>query len=211
MRITVTPGVGILVVGGILTGAVGILVGGGRLADLGAPLGAWLTVALAALLHECGHILAARLVGVPLGRLRLDLFGARLALGGTASYRGEALIAAAGPLASLVTASLALPLARATGREAVSLFCAVSLTLAAVNLLPVGTLDGGRVLRCLLASLGGPALADITLRVTTALVLGGLWLLSVYALLRVGELLTVFGFTLCLLLRLIGREEKEDF
>jgi hypothetical protein len=60
------------------------------------------------------------------------------------------------------------------------------------------------MLFCLLAMLLGERAADVILRVTTGLALGGLWLLSVYALLRAGEALSLFVFALCLLLRLLG-------
>ena len=50
----------------------------------------------------------------------------------------------------------------------------------------------------------GERAADVTLRAATGLALGGLWLLSVYALLRVGEALSLFAFALCLLLRLLS-------
>jgi membrane-associated protease RseP (regulator of RpoE activity) len=77
---------------------------------------------------------------------------------------------------------------------------AASVCLGLVNLLPVAGLDGGRLLSCAVSLWLGPRAGDRVLRVTTAAVTGGLWLLSVYGLLRAGQLLTLFGFSLCLLL-----------
>ena len=79
-----------------------------------------------------------------------------------------------------------------------------SLGLGLLNLLPVRGLDGGRMLSCALALTAGERAADVTLRVTTGLALGCLWLLSVYALLRAGETLSLFVFSVCLLTRLLS-------
>lgn len=165
-------------------------------------------MASAASLHEIGHVLAAWGGGTPLRSLRLDLFGARLTLGGLLSYRREWIIAAAGPFVNLLSAALVLPLCMrcmpsSPVGEGLRLFFTVSLGLAFINLLPVRSLDGGRLLRCTLAPLCGERLADGMLTATTALFLGALWLLSVYALLRLGEMLSLFVFSLCLLLRVL--------
>ncbi len=166
-------------------------------------------VAMAALLHEGGHILAAWTVGVPVGRLRLDLFGARMSLSGLLSYRREFFIAAAGPLSNLISSALAFPVWHHAGKPTdggITLFLVASFGLAVINLLPVRSLDGGRMLRCLLAHTISERAADGILTVTTAFFLGTLWLLSVYALLRIGEMMTLFAFSLSLLIRMMGDE-----
>ena len=178
-------------------------------------VGAWASalvpVAAAILLHEMGHMLAARLCGVRMTALRIDLFGARLRLGGTVSYRHEALIAAAGPTVNLLSAAVLPTLTRMDistclgGEGMAGTFVLASLGLAAINLLPVRSLDGGRVLYCSLAPLLGERVADAVLVLGTALCLGGLWVFSVYALLRAGEMLSLFAFSICLLCRMMGR------
>ena len=61
---------------------------------------------LAAFFHELGHILAARVMHVPFRRMRIDLMGARLEIGGRMlSYKEEWLLAMAGPLASFFAAA----------------------------------------------------------------------------------------------------------
>ena len=169
------------------------------------PITEVLTVTVAALLHELGHAAAAWGWSVPIRRLKLDLFGARMELGGLTAYSAELAVAVGGPLASLLAAALAFPLGSVWAGA--SLFAAVSLGLGLLNLLPVRGLDGGRMLSCGLSLLLGERAADVTLRVTTGLFLGGLWLLSVYCLLRLGETLTLFTFSLCLLLRLLTNEK----
>lgn len=172
---------------------------------------AFAPVAAAILLHEVGHMIAARLCGVRMSALHIDLFGARLRLAGTVSYRHEAVIAAAGPAVNLLSAAVLLAVTRMDistclgGNGVMEAFVLASLGLAAVNLLPVRSLDGGRVLYCILAPLCGERVADAVLVLGTALCLGGLWVFSVYALLRVGEMLSLFAFSICLLCRMMGR------
>ncbi len=173
-------------------------------------------VAVAILIHESGHLLIACLLGVKPRELCLSLFGARLRLSGMLSYRRELLIAAAGPAANLVTAAfLLIPLILAgegaleaylTAGGVSATFALASVGLAGINLLPVRSLDGGRILHCFLAEHAGAWVADIAVRVGTALALGAMWCFSVYALLRVGEMLSLFAFSFCLLLRMMERE-----
>lgn len=203
MRIRISPLAGVFIGGALLMGA--LTVRGDGLEELLFGLEEAVTVLVAALLHELGHIAAAWGWGVPLRGMRLDLFGARMELGGRIPYRAELAVAAGGPLVSLLAASLAFPLGRVWGGA--YLFAAVSLGLGMLNLLPVRGLDGGRMLSCGLSLLLDERAADLTLRLTTGLALGSLWLLSVYCLLRLGETLTLFTFTLCLLLRLLGNEK----
>ena len=170
--------------------------------EAGLDVGGMAAVAVAAMLHEMGHGLAAWGWSVPIRSMKLDLFGARLELGGLTSYTAELAVAAGGPLASLVCFALLRPWGAESGWT--GLLGTASLGLGLVNLLPVRGLDGGRMLSCALALTAGERAADVTLRVTTGLALGCLWLLSVYALLRAGETLSLFVFSVCLLTRLLS-------
>ena len=166
------------------------------------PIGEVAAVALAAILHELGHVAGAWGWSIPIRSLRLDLFGARMELEGLTGYAAELAVAAGGPLVSILGSALVRPLGEVlTGAY---LFSSVSLGMGLLNLLPVRGLDGGRILSCALSLTAGERVADVTLRITTGLALGGLWLMSVYALLRVGEALTLFTFALCLLIRLLS-------
>ena len=138
---------------------------------------------LCAALHECGHLLAARLLGIRLRLLELDVPGARLVpRAALPSYRAEGLLAAAGPLTSLLLALLALPHAASTLGGAI---LAAALSQALFNLLPIRGFDGGRVLHALLC----PRLGQIAA--------GRALALSSYA-----AILLLFSLASCLLLRL---------
>lgn len=104
------------------------------------PWGYFLPFCAAMAVHELGHILALRLCGVPIRRLRLDLSGAVLETGAT-DYRRELICAMAGPAVNLL--ALLLP-------PLFSGFAQCCLLLALFNLLPIPPLDGGRALRALL-------------------------------------------------------------
>jgi Zn-dependent protease len=110
-----------------------------------------LVTALSVILHELGHALTARRLGVPVGNIELHFFGGAAQVGMPRSPREEILVAAAGPAVSFGLAALGFGLGLATGTRAFFLFGAVNLLLAVFNLLPAFPSDGGRILRALLA------------------------------------------------------------
>lgn len=138
-------------------------------------------------LHELGHIAAARGLGIAISRFHLSVLGARLEVACEISYLSELLLAAGGPLSGLL---LALGARLASGAVAGALgvwlgeLSTVSLCLSVFNLLPLPTLDGGRIYFCLFCSLFGLRAARLITRALALLCLLSLWLLSVYLLLR---------------------------
>jgi Zn-dependent protease len=139
---------------------------------------------LAALVHECGHLGAARLTRTPLGRMEIDVMGAKLfPAAQIRSYPAEGILAAAGPCASLL---LLLPLSFCAGPFAESLRVA-TLSFAIFNLLPINGFDGGRALHALLAGTFSEKVAERVTFFTTYLSLLLLFSLSSCLLLRYGE------------------------
>ena len=103
---------------------------------------------LAAAFHECGHLLAARLLRIPLQLLELDIGGARIVpKGQLSSFRAELLLAGAGPAASLLLACI-IP---HNGMSFCLFLHSSTLSLALFNLLPISGFDGGRILCALLS------------------------------------------------------------
>ena len=143
-----------------------------------APTDKLLAVLLPVILHELGHILALRLLGLRICRFRIELKGLCMEYRGYAGGLGHALAAAAGPALGLLYALAASLLAVQYGNPWLELTAGVSLLLSAFNLLPALPLDGGRILYHLSAALFGERVAarvtDITSLVvgTTLLVLG---------------------------------------
>ena len=164
---------------------------------------------LAVLLHEAGHLLAAHMLGIPLRRAGGGLFGLRLVFDfSRVPFRREAAVHLAGPGAGILSAVLV----RAAAGPGP--FSAVSLGLAAVNLLPVRGLDGGGALRCLLEAWLDGDRADRAAEAVSRISLGILWLLGVRSALlsdRMGPLLFAVG--LCVggsrrLSRGAGKQER---
>ena len=107
-----------------------------------------------ALQQECAHAYAAAKLGYKLDSIILMPFGA--VIDGdlqNISLQDEIAVATAGPLCNLVTAAFfaALWWFFPTAYAFTDTACQASLSIALVNLLPAYPLDGGRVLRCVLA------------------------------------------------------------
>ena len=120
---------------------------------------AWVAALLGVLLgasvlvHELGHCLAARSLGVPVTEVRLYLLGGVSELGrAPATAREEAVIAAAGPGLSVVLTVIFALLVGSTDQHTIPWLLLLELAfingiVAVFNLLPALPLDGGRVLR----------------------------------------------------------------
>lgn len=186
-EIRVTPFAAVLVLGLILTDDSGLC----------------LVTLLAAVLHECGHFAAARLLRIPLGDLHLDLLGARLEVRGKLlSYAEEWILCAAGPMISLICAAIG---GMFWGIEPISVaairFSCASLVLGVLNLMPIRTFDGGRMLEVTLLSFFGERVVESVMRTFSFLLLFLLWAVAVYFLLRAGDGLSLFCFSMSLFSR----------
>ena len=165
---------------------------------------------LAAALHEVGHLVAARLLKIPVGSMRFDLLGARIDVKGRIlSYGEEWLLCASGPLSSLLF-SLVGSFFWSHGKLAVAFSCA-SLLLGLLNLLPIQTFDGGRMLECALLSFSSPKQTSDILRGCTFLFLWLLWAFSAYLMIKIADGITLFFFTITLLARFFeGRVPQKE-
>ena len=104
------------------------------------------------LLHELGHALVARHLGVYVGAIELNFFGGAAKMHDMPrSANHEIAIAAAGPIVSLALAGIGFGLGAVTGITAVLLFAWINLVIAAFNLIPALPMDGGRILRAVLS------------------------------------------------------------
>lgn len=112
-----------------------------------------LMVAGSVLVHELGHALVARHLGVRVTGIGLHFFGGAAQMAGLPRRAGDEIaIAAAGPAVSFALGGIGHAIAAVTGTGIFALFGTVNLFLALFNLLPAFPSDGGRILRALLAS-----------------------------------------------------------
>lgn len=161
---------------------------------------------LAAAIHELGHLVAARLLKISLRSLDIGPLGATIRVReGLISYKKEWLLCFAGPLFNLLSAAaVALNLHGEFSR----LFCPISVMIALLNLLPLSGFDGGRMLAAAVGYAAGPSVAARTVSLTSFVTVVGLWLFSVYLLIRFGASLSLFVFTASVFYRIFIEKEK---
>ena len=148
--------------------------------------------AIAISVHEAGHLAAARILNIDIKSITLSLVGARMECKSTPSYKKELALAAAGPCAGAVLSLFCFLI----NNDSPPLFYlgAISLALTVFNLIPLPSLDGGRILFCT-ASLLFPL--PVSLKITKLcgfLSLFSLWLLSVYLLIKTASGVSMFVF-----------------
>jgi Zn-dependent protease len=126
---------------------------------------ALLLVYTCVVLHEFGHALVARRLGVPVSHIIILPVGGVALLGRIPQYpRAELLIVAAGPLVNFVIAAVCFILlghwphdiddlnpASLRWHDLLGFLLIANLVLGCFNLLPAFPMDGGRLLRALLA------------------------------------------------------------
>lgn len=111
-----------------------------------------LLVFASVLLHELGHAVVARRLGVGIAGIELSIFGGAAKMVDTPrTPMHELLIAAAGPVVSIILGGLGLGLGAFTGSQLLWWLGATNFILAMFNLIPALPMDGGRILRALLS------------------------------------------------------------
>jgi len=161
----------------------------------------------AALLHEFGHWIFGKSCGIGLKEFQINLLGARLMSDRKIySYRAELILCVGGPIVNLTTfcllslCSLSNPL--------LCCFRDANLALGLWNLLPIQSLDGGRILENLLCLCLSPHVVSHILRCLSFLTLFSLWSLSVYFLMRFGISVSLFLFSLGVFFMLFLKEDQ---
>lgn len=131
------------------------------------------------LLHELGHVMTAQLYGIKTRDITLYPFGGIATVLSDPTPKQELLIALAGPAVNIVIACIIYPFSGLShpfhfqGSDSIlsSLYVA-NVTLAAFNLVPALPMDGGRVLRSVLAILNVQQATAISARLSQIVSIG---------------------------------------
>jgi len=124
-------------------------------------------LAVSVLLHEVGHTVVSKVVGLPVRRIVVFLLGGLSEIEGEASRpRDEFAIAVAGPLVSAALAvgcwaASLLPAAESAVAVLLLLLAWSNLVIAVFNVLPGLPLDGGRLVQALIWMMGSSRLTAI--------------------------------------------------
>ena len=133
---------------------------------------------LAALLHELGHIIMMRLFSVKVRGLELRLFDVLIDADEPDTLRADVCVTLGGVLMNYLCAAVFCPFSLKLGLP--------HLMLGVFNLLPVMSLDGGRLLYLLLSRRFSPRACENVLRITTFLFLLPLMTAGLYLLFQSG-------------------------
>ena len=130
------------------------------------------------LLHELGHVIAMRLVGIPVRGIYFIPFFGGVAVGQNfgSSEAVRGFVALMGPAASMLTTALFVWLSVQQQDQFMSDLALMSAAVNGLNLLPILPLDGGRVLQALTARLP----VRLTRAIHGAMLLFGLVLAAVF-------------------------------
>ncbi|MBI5482470.1 MAG: M50 family metallopeptidase [Deltaproteobacteria bacterium] len=169
--------------------------------------GLWLATAVAAsvIVHELGHALVARRLGVRIAGIEMQFFGgvAKMVTP-PRSARDEILIALAGPAVSLGIALVVIFLAVTVRSRLLMQLGITNLILGVFNLLPALPLDGGRVYRAFRARRLGVMAATqkaVTLSKYIAIGLGVLGLVGIPGILAPSFFLAILALMIYLMSR----------
>ena len=155
---------------------------------------------IAFLIHESGHFISAGLLGVPLVSFTPVSIGAVMSFDfSNKSYISEAIVHASGSALGIAFALLSFFIIG----ERATYFLGISITLSAVNLLPIIGFDGGGITKCLLSRLFLPDNAWRICKAISIISIVILWTAVLWIELRTDGNMALMVFILSLLVGMI--------
>jgi len=155
---------------------------------------------LAAFIHETGHLVASKLFNINIAEFKFEYFCARLVVKNNMSYIQEILLCLFGPLFNIGTALIAILMIRSfnLNDRYLLFFTNVSLFLGILNILPVRTFDGGKILEAILNIKYLPYISKKIIDILSFIIIFFMWTVSVYFILIYSTSLNLFVFSLIL-------------
>lgn len=145
----------------------------------------------AAVLHELGHLLMMRCFHIRVHRVKISLFDVLIKADSPRSIRQDICVTLGGPAANLLCAAITFPMSQK--------LLYANLALGLFNLLPVMTLDGGRLLYLVLSRRFLPKTRSVILKLITFLMLLPLLTAGLLMLFRTGYNYSLLAISLYLL------------
>lgn len=171
-----------------------------------------LCIFICATIHEIGHLLAAIFLKIKIKQIEINVCGAKIIpKAQICSYKKEFILCLCGPLANILTLILFLPATSISSCATVDTIDAhgyivlFSAMLSVINLLPIKSLDGGRMLFSVLSWSFGQRVGNTVLNMTTFLFALVIWMLSVYLLILSRGGIVFFSFSLCMFLKIFEK------
>lgn len=185
-----------------------------------------------AFLHEMGHLLTAKILKIKVKEIKFGFSGVRIVTDERlTSYKNELLLALSGPLVNILVFCGVLGGFIAIGGGAEKLFEAAeeflvlgewrivgvigffalsSLIQALMNLLPVNTFDGGRMLYCAIAENFSEHAAERVIEIFSAISVFLLWTVALYLMLKVASGLGIYVFAACIFASTLGNGKQAE-
>lgn len=139
-----------------------------------------LIVFTAAFIHELGHLIVMALCGIKVERITIYPFGLDIRTATSAkSYHHEIFIKSAGILANVTVTLFCISFA---DNIYISFFVCSNLLLAAVNLMPINSLDGGDILENFMLMYMNPITVGKVMRTISFIFIVILWIIAMYLL-----------------------------
>lgn len=150
-------------------------------------------------IHEFGHILLAKYKKIPLKEFSFGIYGAGLTPQcNTFSYTDEILLCFSGPLSNFLSIPLGVISYLVFPYEIITQFISASLVLGTLNILPIKSFDGGRILYSLICIRHSPDVAEKILSAVSFIFIFFIWSISVYLLIIAEFGLSMFIFSISL-------------
>jgi Zn-dependent protease len=175
----------------------------GQVIGYGVGFGFVVCLLLSVLLHELGHALVARRLGIGVRAITLEILGGYTEMDrDTPSPRAELLVSMAGPVVSLGlglgAGTVAVLIPDSTLRQIALLVALANLIVAVFNTLPGLPLDGGRALRALVWWVSGDRRRGTVVAARCGQVVAAATAIAAVAL-YAGRFITEFGLILLIL------------
>lgn len=147
-------------------------------------------------IHEAGHIIFVKINGLDILGVEILPFGINISTDSRlTAYKTDIMIALSGPCANLICSAGIFLMIKISGYDSMLFFSFLTnIIYAAVNLFPVKSLDGGKVMEIVLKMILPENLSHIVFSAISAVFLGILSVLAFFVLMVTG-----YNFTLILL------------